>query len=70
MALVPNEPSPLAKDTTPRGGRSVKYRVLQTTYVNGAIVQPQSGDGEDSFVMAPPGLHGGALEQVEPALKK
>lgn len=56
------------KDTTPTGGRSVKYRVLDRTFVNGALVEPETFDGQPNYVMAQAGLHGGALEQVDPPL--
>lgn len=64
--LKPNEAFP--KDTTPSAGRSVKYRVLDRTFVNGALVDPETVDGKPNFVMAPAGLHGPALEQVDPPL--
>ena len=56
------------KDTTPASGRTVKYRVKDRTFVNGALVDPETADGQPNFVMSTPGLHGGALEQVEPPL--
>lgn len=67
LRLIEERPSELMpKDTTPSGGRTVKYRVVGRTFVNGALAGPR--DGEDIFVMGVPGLHGGPLEQVDPPL--
>ena len=68
MALTPIPTQTMPKDTTPASGRTVKYRVLARTFINGALVDPQTPEGADNFVMATAGLHGGALEQVDPPL--
>lgn len=66
MALMPEPQKLPAKDTTPLVPRTVKYRVLERTFHLGAIADPFDSDGKPNFVMGPPGLHGGPLEQVEP----
>lgn len=70
MALMPQTAPAMPKDTTPAGVRSVKYRVRERTFVNGALLEPQTPEGEAVFVMAAPGLDGGPLEQVDPPLGK
>ncbi len=65
MALMPT-PTLLAKDTTPSGPRTVKYRVRERAFVDGRLVEPVLPDGEPHFIMSKPGQHGRALEQVEP----
>ena len=64
MALI-NDPSPNAtmpKDTTPAVPRTVRYQVLQRTFVNGALVDPATPEGEPNFIWSVAGLEGPALK--------
>jgi hypothetical protein len=58
------------KSEKPEG--KVRYRVLKPTFVNGTYVDPGAANpvgcerqGKQFFVLAAPGLEGGALELVD-----
>lgn len=52
-----------SKDTTPPVSSPRRYRVLQTTFVNGKLEHPQKEDGSPNYVFAAAGLEGPALKE-------